>query len=76
MLRFDEKSQGRLLGHVCGAVGATIGADAVLARFAQNYLALFPYGLSGVVISLLMVALGARIVNENRRCKPKGPWGG
>ena len=75
MIKFDESSQGRVLGHLCGVVGASIGVDAILPRFFQNYVKLFPYGLSGVLISIFMIAVGARVVRENRRRKSKGPWG-
>ncbi|HZT51100.1 MAG TPA: hypothetical protein VFA22_04165 [Stellaceae bacterium] len=75
MARFDERTQGCVLGHLCGAVGATIGIDAVLDRFFQNYIRLFPYGLAGILISVFMIALGARVVSENTRRKSKGPWG-
>jgi hypothetical protein len=75
MPRFDERSQGRLLGHLCGMVGATIGIDAILSRFFQNYVRLFPYGVAGFLISIFMIAVGARVVSENRRRKSKGPWG-
>jgi hypothetical protein len=75
MQRFDERCQGRVLGHLCGIVGAAIGVDAILTRFFHNYVRLFPYGLSGLLISVFMIALGARVVSENRRRKSKGPWG-
>ena len=75
MFRFDERRQGRVLGHLCGAVGATIGIDAILSKFFQNYIRLFPYGISGVLISIFMIAVGARVVSETRRRKTKGPWG-
>jgi hypothetical protein len=70
---FDAKRNGRILGHFCGVVGVAVGADTILDKFAQNYLRLFPYGLSGIVISLFMIALGARVVAENQRRNWKGP---
>jgi hypothetical protein len=75
MFKFDERLQGRLLGHLCGLVGTTIGIDAILALFLQNYVSLFPYGLAGFIVSVFMVAVGARVVGENTRRKTKGPWG-
>jgi hypothetical protein len=75
MLKFDERLQGRLLGHLCGLVGTMIGLDSILATVLQNYTAVFPYGFAGFVISVFMVAVGARVVSENGRRKTKGPWG-
>jgi putative Mn2+ efflux pump MntP len=72
---FDARRQGRILGHMCGVVGVTIGADTILGKFAQNYVRLFPYGLSGIIISLLMIVLGARVVSESQRRNFKGPPG-
>jgi hypothetical protein len=72
---FDAKRNGRILGHFCGVVGVAVGADTILDKFAQNYLRLFPYGLSGIVIGLFMIALGARVVAENQRRNWKGPGG-
>ena len=75
MRKFDERLQGRLLGHLCGMVGATIGIDAILSSLLQKYVTVFPYGLAGFVISVFMIAVGARVVSENRSRKTKGPWG-
>ena len=71
----DTRREGRILGHMCGVVGVVIGADTILDKFAQNYVRLFPYGVSGIIISVLLIVVGARVVSESRRRNFKGPWG-
>lgn len=73
---FDARRQGSFLGHICGVVGVVIGADTILDKFTQNYVRLFPYGVTGIVISIFMIAVGARVVSESQRRNWKGPWGG
>ena len=56
-------------------LGVVIGADTYLYKFAQNYVRLFPYGVSGIIISVLLIVVGARVVSESRRWNFKGPSG-
>jgi hypothetical protein len=69
---FDTRRQIRFLGHMCGITGVAIGADAILSKFAQNYIRLFPYGLTGIIISLFMIVVGARVLNESQWRNWKG----
>jgi hypothetical protein len=65
---------GRLLGHLCGIVGATIAIDGLIGRFNETYVRIYPYGDGGFVIAVFLIALGARVVNENLPRKIRGPW--
>lgn len=71
---FDARRQARLLGHICGVTGVAIGADTILGKFSQHYMRLFPYGLTGILIGLFMVVVGARVLSENQWRNWKGPW--
>jgi hypothetical protein len=76
---FSEKlSIGRVLGHMTGVVGVTIGVDPVLSALFTHYVRLYPYRhLTAGLLSILLIALGARVIQENPpRRKWKGPWGG
>ena len=76
---FRQKLQmGRLLGHVTGVVGVTIGVDPFLSALLTHYVRMYPYRhFTAAVLSVLLIVLGARVVQENQpRRKWKGPWNG
>ena len=70
----DLRRQGRILGHMCGVTGVAIGADTILGKFSQNYIRMFPYGLTGILISIFMIVVGARVLSESQWRNWKGPW--
>jgi hypothetical protein len=72
MLR--HRTQGCVLGHLCGVVGATIAIDGIVEKFALHSVRIFPYGNVGFIIAALMLVLGARVVRENLPRKSRGPW--
>jgi hypothetical protein len=70
---FDARRQIRLLGHMCGVTGVAIGADTIFGKFSQNYMRLFPYGMTGILISIFMIVVGARVLSEGQWRNWKGP---
>lgn len=71
----NDKSLGRLFGHVCGIVGVMIGVDPLLAVLFVRYVRLFPYAdFVSAALSALLIAFGAYLVREN--LPRRRPWGG